>query len=75
MPRNYLASKLIEFSRRASIQPDLELSFTPLFVWGILGLDLILDLLIDFAASEPFTESLFLLFHELSARRLFSFKL
>ena len=62
-------------SGRASIQPDLELSFISQPRWEIFTLELILGCFLRLACCETLNERLFFLFSHLSDRRLFGFKL
>lgn len=62
-------------SGRASIQPDLELSFTSQPRWEIFTLNLISGHFFHSACCETLNKCLFFLFGHLSARRLFGFKL
>ena len=61
-------------SGRASIQPDLELSFTSQPRWEIFTLNLISGYSLRSACCETLNECLFFLFGHLSDRRLFGFK-
>ena len=73
---NWLAYKFPKkTSGRASIQPDLALSFISQPRWEIFTLDLISGCFLRSTCCETLNKRLFFLFGHLSDRRLFGFKL